>query len=130
MNGETNLDILLSQMQPVLDQTTYVFATSAGNRTELRPLMTFQEDQEYTLILSQACADAAGLDYVFACKRITLTVHSSLEAVGFIARVASHLAAAGMGVNPVSGYYHDHLFVPAQRADEAMDLLRALAAQP
>ena len=58
---------------------------------------------------------------------ITLNIHSSLEAVGFLAAITTRLAAAGMGVNPVSAFYHDHLFVPAERAEEAMELLRQLA---
>ena len=58
---------------------------------------------------------------------ITLNVHSSLDAVGFLAAITTRLATAGMGVNPVSGYFHDHLFVPADRADEAMAILEALA---
>ena len=51
---------------------------------------------------------------------ITLNIHSSLEAVGFLAAITARLAAAGMGVNPVAGYFHDHLFVPAERAEDAM----------
>jgi len=58
---------------------------------------------------------------------ITLNIHSSLEAVGFLAAITTRLASAGMGVNPVSAFYHDHLFVPADRADEAMALLTQLA---
>jgi hypothetical protein len=60
---------------------------------------------------------------------ITLEVHSSLEAVGFLAAIATRLAAAGIGVNPVAGYFHDHLFVPEARAEEAMRLLDELAAE-
>ncbi len=60
---------------------------------------------------------------------ITLNIHSSLDAVGFLAAITTRLAAAGMGVNPVSGYFHDHLFVPADRADEAMTVLEGLAAE-
>ncbi|TIW02257.1 MAG: ACT domain-containing protein, partial [Mesorhizobium sp.] len=56
-------------------------------------------------------------------------VHSSLEAVGFLAAITTRLAAAGMGVNPVSAFYHDHMFVPAERAEEALAILRALAAE-
>jgi hypothetical protein len=32
-----------------------------------------------------------------------------------------------MGVNPVSAFYHDHLFVPVERAEEALAMLRQLA---
>jgi uncharacterized protein len=59
---------------------------------------------------------------------ITLRIHSSLEAVGFLARIAAELARLGISVNVVSAFHHDHLFVPAGRAEEAMAALRALAA--
>ena len=54
-------------------------------------------------------------------------MHSSLEAVGFLARITTKLAAHGISVNAVSAFYHDHLFVPTARADEALTLLRELA---
>ncbi|RVA88555.1 ACT domain-containing protein, partial [Mesorhizobium sp. M7A.F.Ca.CA.004.02.1.1] len=65
----------------------------------------------------------------FRCRMVTLNIHSSLEAVGFLAAITTRLAAAGMGVNPVSAFYHDHLFVPADRAEEALELLVGLAAE-
>jgi hypothetical protein len=43
---------------------------------------------------------------------ITLNVYSSLEAVGFIAAVGAKLNK--IGVNPVSGFFHDHCFVPVE----------------
>ena len=82
-----------------------------------------------TLILEQATADAGGLVSTFACRMITLEIHSSLEAVGFLAAITPRLAAAGMGVNPVSAYFHDHLFVPADRAEEAMEILRQISTE-
>ena len=58
---------------------------------------------------------------------ITLNVQSSLEAVGFIARVASKLAEKDIGANPVSGFFHDHLFVAEGREEEAIKALKDLA---
>jgi len=58
-----------------------------------------------------------------------LTVHSSLEAVGFLAAVSARLAEAGIGVNAVSAFYHDHLLVPEHRADEAFRVLQDMSAQ-
>ena len=58
---------------------------------------------------------------------ITLNVHSALDAVGFLAAVATALSERGIGVNPVAGYYHDHLFIPADRAEEAMAVLEGLS---
>jgi hypothetical protein len=58
---------------------------------------------------------------------ITLNVHSSLAAVGFIARIATELAKHDMGVNPVSGFFHDHLFVPDGREQDALHILGQIA---
>lgn len=56
-----------------------------------------------------------------------LEYHSSLEAVGFLAVITTHLAALNMGVNPVSGFYHDHLFIPEDRAEDVMTSLAELS---
>ena len=53
---------------------------------------------------------------------------SSLDAVGFLAVITSALAKAGIGVNPVSAYFHDHLFVAEADAEEALAVLQGLAA--
>ncbi len=128
MSGETDLDRLIAGMEPVLDPETYVFATVAAVPEGIGALMRFDEAEGTTLILARAEADAHGIAAEFPCRRITLNVHSALEAVGFIARIATVLAAEGMGVNPVAGFYHDHLFVPEERAADAMRALRRMAA--
>ena len=60
---------------------------------------------------------------------ITLNVHSALEAVGFLAVIVPALAARGMGVNPVAGFFHDHLFIPSDKAEDALDCLHQLVAE-
>jgi hypothetical protein len=130
VTGETNLTDLIASMEPVLTDAVYVFATvPLGTPTPagITPVMTFREREGVTLIVTPAEAARAGLDAVFPCRRITLNIHSSLEAVGFLAALLPALAAEGMGVNPVSGFFHDHLFVPAERAEDAMRVLKALA---
>ncbi|MER9731430.1 ACT domain-containing protein [Mesorhizobium sp. M0217] len=128
MAGETDLKKLLAAMTPELLPGVHVFATlvpGAPVPETLNPVMWFREKEGTTLILPED--QAAGLQSAFRCRMITLNVHSSLEAVGFLAAITARLAAAGMGVNPVSAFHHDHLFVPAERAEEAMELLRQLA---
>lgn len=129
MTGELDLSILLRSLSAKLDDGVYVFATvsEVDLPASLMPRMVFKETEGTTLILLQEEAEAAQLDYEFPCRMITLNVHSSLEAVGFIARVATELAKHNMGVNPVSGFYHDHLFVPDGRESEAMEVLAKLA---
>ncbi|MDF7814452.1 ACT domain-containing protein [Hymenobacter sp. YC55] len=125
--GETNLDALLRTMEPVLHPEVYVFCTvPLGSPLLVTPVATFREVEGVTLIVSATEAAQAGLTAVYPCRWITLNVHSSLEAVGFLARITGLLAAHGISVNLVSGYYHDHLFVPAERAEEVMQLLGTL----
>ena len=132
MAGETDLKKLLATMTPELLPGVHVFVTLPPGRQvpgTLEPVMLFREHEGTTLIVIEDRAKAAGLEATFRCRMITLNIHSSLEAVGFLAAITARLARAGMGVNPVSAFYHDHLFVPADRAEEAMDLLRNLATE-
>ncbi|AZN97023.1 ACT domain-containing protein [Mesorhizobium sp. M9A.F.Ca.ET.002.03.1.2] len=132
MAGETDLKKLLATMTPELRPGVHVFVTlppDAPAPDSLDPVMLFREREGTTLIVREEKARAAGLEAVFSCRMVTLDIHSSLEAVGFLATITTRLAAAGMGVNPVSAFYHDHLFVPADRAEEAMDMLRKLAVE-
>jgi hypothetical protein len=124
--GETDLDRLLTSLQPVLQPGTYAFCTLPPGTAvgpELEPLGTFREAEGLTVILSVEAAERQGLRYQARWAQITLPVHSSLEAVGLIAAVASRLAAAGIACNPVAGFYHDHLFVPEARREEALAVL-------
>ncbi|MEM7179096.1 MAG: ACT domain-containing protein [Pseudomonadota bacterium] len=131
MTGEMNLENLIAGMDPVLAEGTFVFATlpDATAIGEIDAKMWFHEVEGITLILPRDAAEAAGIAYEFPCRMITLNVHSALDAVGFLARITAALAGAGMGVNPVSAFFHDHLFVPAERAEEAMAILTRLRAE-
>ncbi|KAF4509435.1 hypothetical protein G6O67_003610 [Ophiocordyceps sinensis] len=128
--GEKSLAKLLSTLTATLHPATYVFTTLSPD-SPLPPLaeiqLLFRETEGTTLIVSLDYAQAQHMRYFFPCRMMTLDVTSSLEAVGFMAVIAARLAACGMGVNPVSGFHHDHLFVPAGRADEAVEVLAALA---
>jgi hypothetical protein len=130
MTGGTNLQELLGSMSASLVDGLYVFVTRSDNALPagLVPRMIFQEAEGTTLIVLESDAKAHQLDYEFPCRMITLNIHSSLEAVGFIARIATELAKHDMGVNPVAGFYHDHLFVPDGREHDAIAILNNLAA--
>lgn len=131
MSGERNLNVLLKSLSPRLVDGIHVFVTLPGDAipADLEPRMLFREAEGVTLIMLKSDAESAGLDHAFPCRMITLQVHSSLDAVGFMARIASELASKGMGVNPVAGFYHDHLFVPDGREEEALEVLRQVAAE-
>ncbi|KAK7570029.1 hypothetical protein BKA81DRAFT_344777 [Phyllosticta paracitricarpa] len=82
-----------------------------------------------TIIAEREAAVDNGLPFTFACRSSTLSVHSSLEAVGLMAVAAARLEELVIPVNPVSGYHHDHCFVPEGREDEALAALHKLALQ-
>ncbi|EGU83629.1 hypothetical protein FOXB_05877 [Fusarium oxysporum f. sp. conglutinans Fo5176] len=130
--GELSLSKLLSTLTHTAHPTTYVFATFTDT-SNLPPLsetqMIFKESEGVTVIVSKDYAESHKIDYFFPCKMISLNVTSSLEAVGFIAVIATRLAAKGIGCNPVSGFYHDHIFVPLGREEESSEVLVRLAAE-
>lgn len=130
MSGERDLQKLLASMSPVLDPLQYVFATTTepGNFAHLEPIMRFTEEEGETLILEASAAEAAGLQQSDAYARITLSVHSALDAVGFLAAACSALAREGISTNAVAAFHHDHIFVPHARAGDAMRTLEALSA--
>ena len=127
MAGETDLDALLRTLKPELIDGVFVFASVSAIPEGLSPRMVFEEAEGTTLIVLRQEAEAHGLPFEFPSRMITLDVHSSLEAVGFMARIATALAAHNMGVNPVAGFFHDHLFVPEDRAEDAIEVLQDIA---
>ena len=121
--GERNLATLLQNMKPKMHEGIFVFCSLPEDKeipAALRPLLIFREREGTAFIVRREEAETAGLPYQFASRLITLTVHSSLEAVGFLAAITGRLAEAGISVNAVSAFYHDHLFVPEHRANEAL----------
>ena len=129
MGGETNLDNLIKLLDAKLNDGLYAFVTVQPDKipAHLNPRMIFQEAEGTTLIVLESEATTHALSYEFPCRMITLNIHSSLAAVGFMARIATALAKHGMGVNPVSGFFHDYLFVPDGREQDVLAVLRDFA---
>jgi uncharacterized protein len=129
MASKLDLQALLSGMKPEMQPGIFVFCT-ISEETEIpavtKPLFTFREREGTTLVVQREEAERLGLTHQFVSRLITLTVHSSLDAVGFLAAITARLSEAGISVNAVSAFYHDHLFVPHDRADEALALLQEM----
>ncbi|MFX0182406.1 MAG: ACT domain-containing protein [Candidatus Hodarchaeota archaeon] len=130
MKGISDLKTLLGSMKPKVIEGEYVFCTiSPLQYSELRikPLCIFHEEEGVTIIVKRNLAERNSLLYSNVWALITLTVHSDLAAIGFLATITSKLAKAGISVNVVSAYYHDHLFVPIEKTDLTMQLLFELS---
>ena len=130
MAGVQNLNELLTSMQPKLTEETYVFCSVAGNIDKylyLEPIATFKEAEGLTLVLTKDKADESGINYEGIFRQITLAVHSSLQAVGLTAAVSTKLTAKGISANIIAAYYHDHIFVSNDKAEQALLALKELS---
>ncbi|ALF58899.1 ACT domain-containing protein [Psychrobacter urativorans] len=129
MVGIKDLNKFLNSMQPALVDEAFVFCSVAGRLEQylyLEPIVTFKEPEGLTLVLTKDKADEASLNYEGIFRQITLTVHSSLQAVGLTA-VSTRLASKGISANVIAAYYHDHVFVSLEQAEQALVALKELS---
>lgn len=122
---------MIAGMDPVLDARVWCFVGGEDQDIVFQlmghALATFREAEGLSLIVPHDVALANDLE-ADPYARITLQVHSALEGVGLTAAVGTALAEAGIACNMVAALRHDHAFVPADRADEALAILTQLQA--
>ena len=127
MSDIMDIEQLLAEMNPILHHEEYVFCTFPdalyGDHIELQPIVAVQEGEGLTLVIPREVAAEHDIPCTATFRLLTLMVHSSLEAVGLTAVVATRLAEAGISANVVAGFYHDHIFVPAAAGDRALQAL-------
>ncbi|ASE60706.1 ACT domain-containing protein [Chryseobacterium indologenes] len=130
MAGETDLAVLLQHMEPVLNPGEYVFCNMENldripGMDEI--LFFFREKEAVTVVLKKETADQWNLQYSYISSWITLSIHSSLEAVGLTAAFANALKHQNISCNVVAAYFHDHIFVAKADAEKAMEALHKLS---
>ena len=131
MIAETDLSVLLKNLNPMASSENYVFTTLPADKLSSTLVSVakgmFQEREGTTLILPVTAAKQANLQFEGYYRCITCEVHSSLDAVGMTAAMSTALGNAGISANVVAAYYHDHIFVPAEKVDVALDVLTSLS---
>jgi len=120
LGGERDLSRLLQNLKPKLCPERYTFTEAAEPILLAGVFALVREDEGLTAIQ----ADPRG-----AWAKISLQVHSSLEAVGLTGVLTTRLAELGISANVVAGLNHDHLFVPWDRREEALACLQALESE-
>lgn len=125
----SDLKTLLRSLNPHLHDGVYAYSSVTFD-TDLNSVSlvgTFREDEGLTIILAESEAEKAGFPILFRAAWITLTVNSALEAIGLTAAFSTALSNAGISCNVVAGARHDHIFVPFERSNDAMIVLRNLS---
>lgn len=129
MTGEKDLNELLKAMRPIHNVGNFVFCTVETLTAELinEAVYIFKEQEGITVIVKKDLADSLGLGYSFVASWITLTVHSSLEAIGFTAAFSEALTRHEISCNVVAAYHHDHIFVHREDTAKVLDILYELS---
>ena len=117
----------LKNLNPVLLENEYVFCTFLssiyGDHSKLNPIASFNEKEGLTLVVKKEIAKFNNLEFKDTFKCISLNLISSLTSVGLTALISKVLADNEISANIYAGYYHDHIFVPLERANDALKLL-------
>lgn len=123
-----DLDVLLRSLNPRLHDGIFVYSSVPVDTdlSEVAVVGTFREDEGLTIILPEPDALRAGFPILFRAAWITLSVDSAFEAIGMTAAFSTALGNAGISCNVVAGARHDHVFVPFERAADAMAVLSDL----
>ena len=127
----SDLAVLLASLQPELHPGAWAWCAlpTGAPLGDVAAVASVQEAEGLTVVVAQDDALARGWNVVFLSAWITLRVHSDLASVGMTAAFARVLGDAGIACNVIAGAYHDHLFVPTDRAADAMAALHALQAR-
>jgi hypothetical protein len=127
--GETDVARMLASLGVERRPERFAFVTGEWPTLRGVAVAMVEEAEGTTLVVDAdlARANGAPVDTEFAW--LTLTVWSSLEAVGLTAALSRALADADIACNVLAGYHHDHLLVPVDRADEAIAALHMLASR-
>jgi hypothetical protein len=124
----SDLDELLRSMRPELIPGVYAFVSVPDREAlgNVEVVATMREPEGLSAVIADADAARLNLPILFRAAWIMLRVQSDLQAVGLTAAFSAALGKAGIPCNVVAGAWHDHLFVPLERVEDAMRALRRL----
>ncbi|MFT4716493.1 MAG: hypothetical protein ACI861_002434 [Paracoccaceae bacterium] len=118
---------MISEMTPTFRPGVFVFVTtidaSISEALVTEAISVFREDEGMSMIIPVELAEKHALEMEHPMRCITLNVYSSLEGVGLTSAVSAALDANGIPCNMVAAFHHDHVFVPLDVSERAMQVL-------
>lgn len=124
---------MISGMTPCVRPGIFVFVTTDDPAIAAslfsKAISTFKEEEGMSMLIPLELAEKSKLNIDHPMRCITLNVFSSLEGVGLTAAVSSALGDASIPCNMVAAFHHDHVFVPSDMCDQAMEVLTSLQNQ-
>jgi uncharacterized protein len=127
MTAIGDLAVLLRSMEPDLHSAPYGFGMVAGADWVPGAFAMIAEAEGMTVVATEAVLAAAQIAHQPGWARISLKVHSDLQAVGLTAAVSAALTERGISANVIAGYHHDHFFVQWARRQDALAALTGLS---
>lgn len=128
MAGERDLVKILASMQVQRrDEPVAVVSidepVSLGDGVEA----LIAEAEGTTAVVTLAEAKRRNWPVDFTAAWLTIDVHTALDGVGLTAALSTALADGGIACNILAGYFNDHLLVPIDQANDAIQIIEALA---
>ena len=124
---------MISGMTPIVRPGIYVFISTVDPilvaSLSSQAISTFKEEEGMSMLIPVELANKSGLGVDQPMSCITLNVYSSLEGVGLTAAVSTALGDNSIPCNMVAAFHHDHVFVPFEMCDRAMEVLTSLQKQ-
>ena len=123
-SGERDLGTILATMEVVRRPGTFAYAqVTAGSPAPAGAVAMIDEGATVAYVVE---ADSAAATATFRAAWLTISVPTALDGVGLTAALSGALAAARIPANVLAGFVHDHVLVPADRADDAVRALLGL----
>ena len=105
---------------PTLQDGAFKFITTKESIIPKDAVAMIRETEGTTLIIPAVGEDGE----VFAW--ISLVNETLLTETGITSRFSKALADAGIACNVLAGFHHDHIFVPYDKRNQAVEIIAAL----
>jgi hypothetical protein len=108
------------KLLPVLHDRIFKFITTKEANVPAEAVAMIKEVEGNTLIIPVAEEEGE----VFAW--ISLVNETLLTATGITAKFSEALSEAGIACNVLAGFHHDHILVPYDKRNQAIEIIAAV----